>query len=662
MKSILKILFILSLPISLFAQKSLEEVLMLKAKVSSTETTIEWPEDASMTSYTIYRRDKGAKDWQKLGTATGADKGYTDKDVKPHEAFEYQVVKETGAARPPIGYLYSGFEVPEIASHGGIILLIDSTFITSLSKELVRLEQDLVGEGWAVSSIYAGRDESVTDVKQRIIDENEEMKVKATALLIIGHVPVPYSGFYLYNQPGFFPPPDGHDDHVGAWPADVYYGDLDGEWKDEQAYVENEKRPKNENVIGDGKFDHSKLPSDVELEVGRVDFFDMPAFSQTEEGLMKAYLDRNHSWRVGEWQVRQRALVDDNFKGFNLAATGHHNFTTMLNVDSVFDDLDYIVAQSEGSFLWSYGCGAGSFTSCNGLNNGARAHTSDIAAQKLENVYTITAGSYFGDWNVTDNFLRAPLCNTALTNFWGGIPKWYVHHMAMGETIGYGTRISQNNFDHFDNGVFNGSWQGVHMALMGDPTLTMKYLPVPSNLQATGKDGDVELTWNGAIGEFDGYNVYRLNEKGKYEKVNDDIITTTRFIDINNWQSGKYLYSVRCVKLETTPSGSYFNVGGGPTAEIDHVNGIERPLLANFNLYPNPANNLVKVEYAGLQDGPFQIEVRSLTGQLVLNRTEKSDGSNAVVLDVSNVNRGVYLVSITQSGRMLAKKRLIKMI
>ena len=39
-----------------------------------------------------------------------------------------------------------------------------------------------------------------------------------------GHVPVPYSGDIV---------PDGHmPDHVGAWPCDGFYGDMDGTWTD----------------------------------------------------------------------------------------------------------------------------------------------------------------------------------------------------------------------------------------------------------------------------------------------------------------------------------------------------------------------------------------------------------------------------------------------
>ena len=56
-------------------------------------------------------------------------------------------------------------------------------------------------------------------------------------------------------------------------------------------------------------------------------------------------------------------------------------------------------------------------------------------------------GSYFGDWDSTNNLLRAAIATPTytLTCAWVGRPSWYFHHMALGETIGFSTMLSQNN-------------------------------------------------------------------------------------------------------------------------------------------------------------------------------------------------------------------------
>src|SRR6185503_3639869 len=93
------------------------------------------------------------------------------------------------------------------------------------------------------------------------------------SVFLFGHVPVPYSG--QLN-------PDGHADHVGAWPADVYYGDIDGNWTDnsvnftQSINTDAADAARLTNRPGDGKFDQTQIPSPVELEVGRVDLSNLP--------------------------------------------------------------------------------------------------------------------------------------------------------------------------------------------------------------------------------------------------------------------------------------------------------------------------------------------------------------------------------------------------
>ena len=71
------------------------------------------------------------------------------------------------------------------------------------------------------------------------------------------------------------------------------------------------------------------------------------------------------------------------------------------------------------------------------------------------------------------NFLRAPLGSTTytLTSSYGSRPHFFVHHMALGETIGFTTRLTQNNAGGYEP-VGIGS-RLVHTALHGDPTLRM---------------------------------------------------------------------------------------------------------------------------------------------------------------------------------------------
>ena len=177
-------------------------------------------------------------------------------------------------------------------------------------------------------------------------------------------------------------------------------------------------------------------------------------------------------------------------------------------------------------------------------------------------------GSYFGDWDVQNNFLRAPLASKthALTNFWAGRPHWHVHHMALGETIGYGARLSQNNGTLYTAGF---SARRVHVALMGDPSLRMHILTPPSNFQtALVNDSSViSLSWKAATDTVIGYYVYRMaDSSGAYELMDSNWVCDTSYYD-SVPSVGPNYYLVRAVELRISSSGSYYNLSQGMFAQ-----------------------------------------------------------------------------------------------
>ena len=152
--------------------------------------------------------------------------------------------------------------------------MVDDRFSGALAGELEQLRKDLIGDGWSVVRRDVSASSSSPDVKSQIRAEYNADPANMRAVFLIGHVPVPYSG--LIN-------PDMHLNHLGAWPADSYYGDMDGNWTDNSVYKTDAEFSWNDNVPGDGKFDQSTIPSAVELEVGRVDFYDLPTFAPRGE-------------------------------------------------------------------------------------------------------------------------------------------------------------------------------------------------------------------------------------------------------------------------------------------------------------------------------------------------------------------------------------------
>ncbi len=630
------------------------------------ELTLKWPASTDGTNYYLYKRPLGSHEWKSLATIGISETKYVDNTIQMGEAFEYRVYRASGTSVKAFGYIYGGLNKKETPFRHGLILVVDSNYIIPLESEIQRLEEDLFADGWFVYTMYASRTEKPDSVKFRI-KEIYEKNADITTLFLLGNIPIPYSG-------NFAVPPDGHvvgsGSHTDAWPADVYYGDLDGPWTDNTVNVQTSKKQKAWNIPFDGKFDQSYIPSEVELEVGRVDLTNLSDFPDDDTTLTRYYLDKNHNFRNCLVQVSRRALVDDHFKTLNLASTGWDNLTAFFGVDSV-QDKDYFTTLKENDYLWSYGCGAGSPNSCAGLKGDNRAYAKDFATDTVQTVFTILAGSYFGDWDYDNSFLRAPLASKpmALACFWGGIPKWHVFHMAMGEHIGLGTRITQENKDYnkdYFHGAFNYAEGKIHIALMGDPTLRMHPFVPPSNLTVDSIGGSkANLSWSASTDpDILGYHIYNATTKyGKYERVNDEIVTSTTYAD-NKARNGMNVYVVKAVKLETTASGTYYNLSNGimDSVSTQWSVGVEENFSeADINLYPNPSDGKFYVELDFKSPQSVKIEIIDALGQIVLSENYGDQiNYSKKQFDMTGFGSQLYLVKIKSETQTITKRVFVR--
>ena len=275
---------------------------MVSAQVQSSPAriTLSWSGDDRATGYTISRNSGGS--WATVGNVGGTTTSWTDSNVSNGGTYEYRVIKSTSLGYKGTGYLLAGINAPLKESRGKVILLVDNTHAADLAPELKRLEWDLAGDGWVVVRRDVSRNDSVPNIKNIIKNEYYADPANVKAVFLFGHIPVPYSGNFA---------PDGHGDHNGAWPADLYYGDMDGNWTDSSTYSSGATRPTNQNRPGDGKFDQSDMPSDVEIAVGRVDMYNMTCYSnkswsRSEKDLLRAYLNKDHNFRHRVFTVERR--------------------------------------------------------------------------------------------------------------------------------------------------------------------------------------------------------------------------------------------------------------------------------------------------------------------------------------------------------------------
>lgn len=560
---------------------TLDFVVDLQATTSATvpHVRLSWTQrmQSNIASQRVHRRLKGGAVWVLQATLANTATSYSDPTALPGVEYEYWMERRFTGFNPDvaIGYLNAGMNVPAVENRGTLLLVVENSMTGPLAPEIAQLTEDLVGDGWAVQSIPVARTATPPSVRALIQAAYNANPLQVKAVYLLGRVPVPYSGLLA---------PDGHvPDHYGAWPADVYYGDVDGTWTDTYVNETGAGGTRQDNVPGDGKFDDTQLPSNIELQVGRVDLSSMtkaPTAAVTETALLRRYLRRAHAFRhrVGGYaNVPRRSMIRDNFNyAFQSEPFAAHAWATAFSSVSKAVDQpgagQWFTQATNNTYLWGEGNGGGGYESAANLGTSA-----DFGTRSSRVVFTSLFGSYHGDWDVSNNFMRAVLAGNAqgdslgLACFWGGRPQWFLHPCGMGESLGYAARLTQNNVGSAEGYVFTGnSPRSVHVALMGDPALRFHIVEPPRDLSATTASSQVVLTWTPSLetGVL-GYHVFRAaNPAGPFTRLTDAPLTTASFSDATATVGERATYMVRTLKRETSPGGTYHNFSQGVFATL----------------------------------------------------------------------------------------------
>jgi len=693
------IITIILTPFITFAQtmNSRDLVVPLWVEISKTPNPtikLKWERSGYVETYAIFKRTLDNMTFgSPIAQLDSLASEWTDVNVKLNETYEYQVigfgkkyVKENDTlfayrVFAATGYTLAGIEAIPKFLRGTALLLVDETLQEGLKEDLSIFQSDLEAEGYNVVTQSAPRSEKFDKNKvfatKKIINDQIVKYPDISTIILIGRIPVPYSGNFN---------PDAHPDHLGAWPADVYYATSDNLWTDQSVNSTVASRQENKNIPGDGKFDLTNLPPNysVPIAVGRIDMYGMKLFYDTSKAnpeleLIKKYLRRNHQYRIGEIETERRALVDDNFSAHSypeaFAASGWRAFFNFFPSTLVKAE-DYISILSTKSYLWSYGCGGGSYTSCGGVGN-----STDFATKGTKGIFTFLFGSYFGDWDIDNNFLRAPLAakDGALTIGWSGRPHWFFHHMNLGEPIGTSLLATQNNNNiylpniyftaQFPNGVlYTTGTRQVHISLLGDPTLKMfnKRIPQPNNLQIVEQpNGYLKLKWDAPKGfENAKYLVYRNTEKNpKLVLVTTSPINQTEFEDKFLFD-GVVGYKVVAIDLDTSRSGSFYVTGRPATGSIKTVDVAEQTDWV-VNVFPNPATDHIKIEI-NYKDKISRILITDIIGNLVksFDYSYLSTNQASIIWDLldnnnQKIENGIYLIKIEFQNSTIVRKVVV---
>ena len=533
-------------------------VIVARASVSQAPPRIRlsWPRVEGSGGFWIYRKAFADGTWGAVRATLPADATqFDDADVEPGFAYEYMV--ETAQPlgqiknRRASGVLAAGISLPVVDDRGTALLVVDRTMAAPVAGELARLAEDLCGDGWQVLRRDVDRQATVCGpataaevaaVKAVIGDAWRQEQDRLRAVLLIGRVPLPYSGWLI---------PDGHDYEPRE--ADSYYALPEATWSDERAYPDKGEKGVRRNVAGDGTFDPSWFdPAAVRLAVGRIDMSALPIFDLPEPELLRRYLNKHHAYRQ---RITAFAPACDTGSGLVGSRTGFY-------LESLFDSgmVNPVHGQLSGDLdaprLWSYAEGLAY------INNDLGRLFSSRDPQYV----------FMGCWGSGINYDieagRQGMGRPCLAGKGGcltwicGQPNRYFHWMALGETIGDCERLAMTNGGLYPSRANGNRPNAVFRALLGDPTLRLHVLAPPSGPRMEGATLRWEPSPDADTTGFLGYHVLRSTASGgPFTRLTEEPVTGTAWTDPA--PPPACVYQIRAVRLHTSPGGSYHNTSQG---------------------------------------------------------------------------------------------------
>lgn len=158
------------------------------------------------------------------------------------------------------------------------------------------------------------------------------------------------------------------------------------------------------------------------------------------------------------------------------------------------------------------------------------------------------------------------------------------------------------------------------------------------------------------------------NKSGTTLATNSAPVTAQYYPDSSNWRKETVdlssYDSQTSVLLKFTGTSDY-----GNNLYIDNIRIVdanstsidEKENTVSLNLFPNPSNGLVTLNYVSNKESLVSVSIINMLGALVYseNGTNKT-GVYSYELDLSNLPRGVYMVNVTANNATTTKKLIIQ--
>ena len=167
----------------------------------------------------------------------------------------------------------------------------------------------------------------------------------------------------------------------------------------------------------------------------------------------------------------------------------------------------------------------------------------------------------------------------------------------------------------------------------------------------------IDVDWHNVAQYADRYRVYRSTTDSLtgYSLIDSVSKYTTHYVDVNVVANQIYWYRVSAVN----GAGQSFSNSDSaiiiPNGIADIGNGIQ-----HIALYPNPAASYTKLSVWSDVSFSSPITVTDMEGREFYNKqSEIYPGKNDLVIDISDMSAGVYVVSIHRNNGIYSKRLVL---
>ncbi|MFN5346289.1 MAG: T9SS type A sorting domain-containing protein [Bacteroidota bacterium] len=117
-----------------------------------------------------------------------------------------------------------------------------------------------------------------------------------------------------------------------------------------------------------------------------------------------------------------------------------------------------------------------------------------------------------------------------------------------------------------------------------------------------------------------------------------------------------------CYRVRVSTSATNFRTADGSEENSNEIVSAEKVTgLEGLNLFPNPANTSLTINYFTPSMENTSIEIYDMMGQLVNSmNVNANEGFNSRELDLTSMSNGVYFLKVTQNNNTLTNKFVVK--